>query len=276
MKQNISVDIAIMKGHLIVNLPVVFFLFACPGFSFYLYQENLIPKWGIGIAFLIGFILSWIVWSIMITKWRIWAFENVRNVHELKKRAIRERLIWRDGSIFEKTEIRSRSDKDKLKILGKKFEKDDVYREDYSIPPKTLIYYSKKKSYIELVISIGLVILSIYMINQGEKKGLFLGVIMIAICLFSLIKELKKILNNEPQIEIDKYGIKTKNIVFKEWNSIRDEEVTVEGYGKSMKSYLKFYYDNNKLEKIKIDDFNIKNKELTSILRTYRLRFNKL
>jgi hypothetical protein len=43
----------------------------------------------------------------MITKWRVWAFENVRNVHELKKRAIQEKLISADSSIFEKTEIRT-------------------------------------------------------------------------------------------------------------------------------------------------------------------------
>jgi hypothetical protein len=49
----------------------------------------------------------------MITKWRLWAFENVRNVHELKERAVQAKLIWPDHSIFEKMEIRSASDKER-------------------------------------------------------------------------------------------------------------------------------------------------------------------
>ena len=105
MREQISVDKAINRGHLIVNVPVFVSIIGCPALALYLSRQNLIPDWGIGIAFLIGFVLAWLIWSFMITKWRIWAFENVRNVHELKKRAIQEKLIWNEGNIFEKTEI---------------------------------------------------------------------------------------------------------------------------------------------------------------------------
>ncbi|WP_256867389.1 hypothetical protein [Winogradskyella forsetii] len=115
MREQTTVDKAIKRGHLIVNVPVFIAIIGCPALSLYLSKQNLIPGWGIGIAFFIGFVLAWFIWSFMITKWRIWAFDNVRNVHELKKRAIREKLIWNEGSIFEKTEIRRSEDKIKLK-----------------------------------------------------------------------------------------------------------------------------------------------------------------
>ena len=126
MRQEVSVDKAIKRGHLIVNVPVMITLIGCPALALYLSKQNLIPGWGIAVGFVIGFLFAWLIWSYMITKWRVWAFENVRNVHELKKRAIQEKLIWADGNIFEKTEIRNWEDKQKLKKLERKFEKEDV------------------------------------------------------------------------------------------------------------------------------------------------------
>lgn len=128
MRLHITVDQAISRGHFMVNVPVAIAFFGSPVLSIYLYHIRLISGWGIGVAFLIGFVLAWIIWSFMITKWRVSAFENVRNVHELKKRAIEEKLIWSDGNFFEKTEIRNSQEKIKLKELQKKFEIKDICR----------------------------------------------------------------------------------------------------------------------------------------------------
>jgi hypothetical protein len=80
-------------------------------------KSNIINGGIVVIFFLFEFVFAWLIWLFMITKWRIWAFQNVRNVHELKKRAIIEILIWEVGNFFEKTEIRSNHDKIKLKQL---------------------------------------------------------------------------------------------------------------------------------------------------------------
>ncbi len=275
MREQISVNKAIKIGHLIVNIPVFTAIIGSPAFALYLSKQNLIPGWGIGIAFLIGFVLAWLIWSYMITKWRIWAFENVRNVHELKKRAIQEKLIWNDGNIFEKTEIRNSEDKIKLRNLEKKFEKEDEHKEDYSLPPKIEIFYSKVYSYFELGVSILIIGVGIYFLLKGETKSYILGTIMSVIGLYSSAKELRKIFNNKPLIIIDNKGIKTKNIGFRNWASIKNEEVIQEGYGKSAKSYLTYFYDEDEYEKMKIDSLNVTHRELENIIRTYRTRNNK-
>ena len=275
MKEQISVDKAIKRGHLIVNVPVFISIIGFPALGLYLSKKNLIPGWGIGIAFLIGFVLAWLIWSFMITKWRIWAFENVRNVHELKKRAIQEKLIWNDGNIFEKTEIRNAEDKSKLKKLKKKFEQEDEYKEDYSLPPKMEIHYSKAYNYIELGISILIIAVGIYFFNKGETKQYILGAIMTGIGLYSTIKEFRKALDTKPKIIIDSKGIQTKNVEFKNWSNIENEEVIQEGYGKSAKSYLTYFYDEDEFEKIEIDSLNVTHRELENIIRTYRIRNNK-
>lgn len=275
MRQQITVDKAIKRGHLIVNVPVFIAIIGFPALALYLSKQNLIPSWGIGIAFLIGFVLAWLIWSFMITKWRIWAFENVRNVHELKKRAIQEKLIWYDGNIFEKTEIRNAEDKSKLKKLEKKFEQEDEYREDYSLPPKMEIHYSKVYNYFELGVSILIIGVGIYFFTKGETKQYILGAIMSGIGLYSTVKEFRKALDTKPKIIIDSKGIQTKNVGFKNWSNIESEEVVQEGYGKSAKSYLTYFYDEDEFEKIEIDSLNVTHRELENIIRTYRIRNNK-
>jgi len=276
MKQYISVDKAIRRGQLIVNVPVVIIMLGSPVLSIYLSKINLIPPpWNIVIGFILGFIFAWLAWSIMITKWRIWAFRNVRNVHELKKRAIQEKLIWKDGSIFEKTEIRTRKDKEALKEIEKRFEQDNGFYDDLSIPSKTEIYYSKLTSVIELIISVGLISIGIYFAKGGTPKNYILAGIIGLIGIYGSIKEFRKFLNNEPQIIIDDKGIKTIKTGFKSWADIVSAEVIVEGYGNSAKSYLTLSYANGESDKIKIDELNISGYRLENLLHTYRKRYNK-
>lgn len=275
MRQEISVNKAINRGHLIVNIPVFICIIGIPALSFYLSNQNLIPKWGIGIGFVLSFVVAWLVWSFMVTKWRIWAFENVRNVHELKKRAIQEKLIWNDRNIFEKTEIRNSEDKSRLKKLEKKFEHEDEYREDHSLPLKMEIHYSKAYNYVELGVGILIIGVGIYFFTKAETKQYILGAIISGIGLYSTIKEFRKTLDTKPKIIIDSRGIQTKNVEFKNWSSIKSEEVIQEGYGKSAKSYLIYFYDEEEFEKIEIDSLNVPHRELENIIRTYRIRNNK-
>lgn len=272
MREEISVSKAINRGHLIVNIPVFISMFGIPSFAFNLSHKNLIPNWGIGISFIIGFIVAWLVWSFIITKWRIWAFENVRNVHELKKRAIEEKLIWNDGKIFEKTEIRTSSDKIKLKELEKKFLKEDILKEDFSITHSRTIYFSKTTNFVEMGIMLFCFGLGIYLLMT--KDGYLRGVLFSVIGGYYAFKEYKQATNTKPQITISNNGIQTISVEFKNWNEIKNEEVVFESTGKRSKAYLKYDFESG-FEKIKIDDFDITPKEMENLLITYRIRNNK-
>ncbi len=277
MNKDISVNNAIKRGQLMVNLPVFIVLFGFPSLSWYLSYQNIIPEWGILVASGCGFLFSWLIWSYLITKWRIWAFENVRNVHELKKRAVEAKLIWSDNHIFEKTEIRTKNEKIKLKKIQEKFALEDVYKEDYSVPPITKIYYSKFDYSIQLIIAIVVIFLGSYINFNGniEIKNLVLGTIIILIGVYSGFLGYKKASYKEPIITINDKGISSRNIGFKNWSEIKNEEVITEGSGKSEKTYLFYWYDNNEYEQIDIDELNISHRKLENLLRTYRIRFNK-
>ena len=70
-----------------------------------------------GPTILLGFVGSWLIWSIQVPKWRLWAYPKVESISELKQAAVDSQLIWPDGSLLGKTEIASRAVKQKIKQL---------------------------------------------------------------------------------------------------------------------------------------------------------------
>lgn len=51
---------------------------------------------------------GWLWWSLMIPKWRLWAYERVPNIPLLKRLAVAVGLMWPTGSFLERTEIKSK------------------------------------------------------------------------------------------------------------------------------------------------------------------------
>lgn len=119
-EEEIEFNKALNYGQFFINFPVMIVMFGLMGLSWYLNTIGLISKLIMIVGFVISFILAWIVWSLSIAKWRIWAFEKIDEKFHyiLKKEAIKAKLIWPDGHIFEKTEIRSESQKRKIKAIN--------------------------------------------------------------------------------------------------------------------------------------------------------------
>ena len=161
------------------------------------------------------------------------------------------------------------------KKLERKFARDDVYREDYSLPPKTEIYYSKGTSYFELAASLLAMGVGLYMYTHANTQSYVLGTMMTCIGVYGIVKESRRAFNRTPQIVIDNKGMTTKKVDYREWAVIEGEEVVQEGYGQSAKSYLTYFYDGYQFEKVKIDALNVSHKKLENIIRTYRMRHGK-
>ncbi len=60
---------------------------------------------------------AWLAWSILTPRWRIWAYERVDDLDDLKAQAVTAGLIWPDGHFFERTEIRSPDQRQRIKQL---------------------------------------------------------------------------------------------------------------------------------------------------------------
>jgi len=272
MNETITVDEAIAKGHKMVNYPVMIIMFGTIGLTFYLGIQKILPTWIFPIGFILSFGLAWLYWSVMITKWRLWAFDNVRNVHELKKRAVQEKLIWADNSIFEKTEIRNSSDKEKLNSLQHKFKQEDIFQDDLTVPNETIIYYSKGKNFLEMAIMLGCLGIGIYLLLKTDSY--ILGSILSIAGAYLGFKEYKEATNTKPQIILNDKGIKTISTDFYDWTVIDNEEVISEGSGKHTHYYLTYEHPDG-VEHLQIDDYDTDQRNLNKLLILYRGRNKK-
>jgi hypothetical protein len=68
---------------------------------------------------------SWLVWSIQVPRWRLWAYRNAEDIAAVKRLAAEKQIIWPEGSIFEKTEIASREVTKTLSDLEGRAERDE-------------------------------------------------------------------------------------------------------------------------------------------------------
>ncbi|WP_353395847.1 hypothetical protein [Hydrogenophaga sp. 5NK40-0174] len=112
MSQRISTSRATWLGLLVVNAPVLFLLCG-PLFIFSQFvDDGAISRsynWLGLLVFGAGFLLAWIWWSVSAPKWRLWAYQRVEDIAELKARSVSVGLTWPDGHFFERTEVKSRS-----------------------------------------------------------------------------------------------------------------------------------------------------------------------
>jgi hypothetical protein len=110
---NVTIDQAIARGTRVVNAPVILLLLSpgivwvCGGRTLAVHIGDTAMFIAMIVLFVGCFIAAWLWWSVQVPKWRLWAYERVDDIPELKRRAIEARLIWPDRSIFSRTEIRS-------------------------------------------------------------------------------------------------------------------------------------------------------------------------
>lgn len=272
MRGNVSVQEALKKGRFtLVYLPMLILLGSI-GVTIYLVHSALVFGWTMPVLIIMGFISSWLVWSINVNKWKVWAFENVRNVHELKRKAIEEKLIWPDGSWFEKTEFKNNEQKQKLKYLEKKFLDEDVYFDDFNIPNETKIFYSKTSILFGFTIGSVLIGFTFYSFYIDETS--FYLLFITGLGLYFLYFSVSKIIKKGPQLILNPKGIKLYKKELCEWHLIHKDIVIQRKRGKHVYYYLEFEYKNDEIE-VELNDLGVKNDELEHLLRVYRLRYEK-
>lgn len=274
MSTNITVKEAVSKGRKMLIYPPITILFGIMFLGIYLLVEHFFEgiEWVFFFFIVGGFLLAWLYWSFKVTEWRIWAFSNVRNVHHLKKVAIRNNLIGKDGSFFEKTEIRNSLQKEALKKLEKKFLEKDVFHDDPSVPKETVIYFSKA-GIIFLIVTI--LLMALYFMFTGSSIkldpiaaiGIGVGVVIMAVASVRLMSK-------KPQIILNDSGVQLVNSGMISWKDIHKEDLQVRRNGKSVQHVLVIQHHNGTNE-IQINSLKTNINKLEHLMQVYRLRFEK-
>lgn len=275
MKEELTVDKAIQKGHQMVNYPIFAIMVLGLGLTFFfaIYLQS-------GLAMIVGFLLTfiaaWIWWSFRITKWRIWAFENCRNVHELKRRAINEKLIWPDGNRFERTEIRSLEQKNRLNLIDKKFsrkDKPEVVLDDGTTKTETKIYYSRVSIIINWLSVVMAVVFGVILIIKGSLSGYFVILLSLLVFYYAYQKTIIK----DAIIVLNPNGIKTLNTSFTPWENIEMIETQRRGMGKNSKWYLVIQFKNNDInglsgDELEVNDLSESPESISKLIKLYQQR----
>jgi hypothetical protein len=120
---HVLIEGALMKASMMIRPPMVYIAISiivvlCIVIMLW---NPIAPEYIGAVGFIIGLPLAWLWRSIMITKWKIWAYKNVDDVRELKKRAIEQNILYPDNHFLTRTEIRTRSQAEQLARLELKF-----------------------------------------------------------------------------------------------------------------------------------------------------------
>ena len=244
MKKYKSVSEVLRRGQIEVNGPVRIILVVVPILSIFL--SLIIPEKyaviGILSGLFLAFVLAWLWWSYKIVKWRIWAFENTKKSdwNKLKERAVIQKLIWNDGSIFERTEIRSKEDKRKIEKINSeigqieinKTEEDfslDKIEDDPKVPTKIEYKYKRSETIMSAFLPIILITIGLYLISIDR---IIIGILSVGMAIYHT--DLNKIIDiwkKEIQFSIGDEGIdikKFKQFGFVKWNNTQDISVDTE------------------------------------------------
>lgn len=270
---NISVDTAIEKAKRTILYPSLGILIGIPLILCILAELDIIQSWLVLIGFICSTLISILFWSFTITNWKIWAYKNVRNLHELKRRAIQEKLTYEDDSFYLKLEFKSQRQKEKLKYLEKRFENKDLFLDDNEIPTETIISFSKNGRSLIMYSGLGsLALISLTLSILFNIYGIILSILFVLfIYLFT-----KNKIKAQWQITLNENGIQTLNTNFYEWNKVKNEIVTEEGSSKYREYYLTYEHPTG-IEKLRIDITEISNIRLEKLMRIYRGRYeNKI
>jgi hypothetical protein len=271
MHEIISVEEAIKKGIYTVNLPALLIFISGLIASFtlafiFIRPYQMIP------GLVVSFVLATVYRTIMAAKWRIWAFDKVRNVHELHERALSEKLMFltnRPG--FGIINYNSESQKEKWEQLQAKFQQPDIFIDDKSIPAETIIRYSVLKYLIWTIVFLLMTIFGIYLLTLGGVISYIIGGPMILLGALNSYMRIKNMFNREPQIIINNQGIRTANTPFYRWKEIANEKMIREGVGKYAMYYLRYDYPKGNT-KFHFNDLDVNFMRLQKILKVYRGR----
>ena len=203
-----------------------------------------------------------------INKWRLWAFTNVQNVHELKKRTEMNNIISKDSKFYKKIET-----EEKYSNIRLRFAQDDTFIDDETIPNETIIYYSKTRSRVLMAICLLFFLLGLFLLIANDMNNTLkvFGVFLLLIGLFRFFKEYTKLKEREPQIILSNKGIKTKADFYK-WEEIEDEKIEFSGGTKQETQFYLTYRHPRGKKKINFTDFDVNSLKLSKLLVLYRKR----
>jgi len=229
-------------------------------------QKNYLPTY-VTIVLVVLLLLGY--WVTVSTYWRIWAFSRVTNVHQLKRMAVKEKLLTSESNELPKIALPSASQRARWAQIQKRFLEEDVFYDDKSVPEKTLIFYSRKTAIFFLIIAIIVVYIASSLTVTGRLKGYVWAIVISLFGLYLIWNACKKIFRRKPVISLSSQGIKILDSELLPWPIIADWRIEYRS-----KNY--YFEINHGLYSVKTGTLRIKRRRLLYLLELYQQRHENL
>ena len=270
----VTVDAAIKKGRVQLFwvplfIMLIIIILMSLGLAFAENGSDWVLVCGIGGFFLI-FLLPFLYYFIMLPRWRIWAFTNVRNVHELKQRARLGQIVPKEDSFLWRFEIKSAEQADMLRNLEERFLQADIFEDDYSIPYQTDYSYSQSDKFVFIFFTLAGFAGAIVLFTMHQ---VFTGLIVLAGAVGFGVLAYKRFNITGPVLSISNEGITSLENGFHAWSNITNEQVFWVSAGEA--SYYALSYETNgQTIKLSLKELTgLSSYKVDHVLRTYRGRF---
>jgi hypothetical protein len=123
LREILTIKDALSRATWTIKVPSMILMFGSWILPIMLMHRGVIPQygaagmWWLVSLFVLGFVLGWLVWSVQVPRWKLWAYARVRDISELKQKAIAAQIIWPDDSVFTRTEIMSKETRAGIRAL---------------------------------------------------------------------------------------------------------------------------------------------------------------
>ncbi len=216
----------IIVGHLIVNIPALILSLGLPIAIFNLIDQTPLNFVLACISFILGIGLSWLLWSLIIPKWRVWAFSQIHKGEwqTLKDLAVKNYLIWDNEHAYSKTEIRSEKDQIIIKKINEEIneqEEINLIKLDLSMHSELRYKLKKTEIYGEAFSKLMVMIFATILIITNQ---VILGLVLLALIFIigDNINPFKYFTDNDDYLIINNKGIYVNypKTNFVDWSTI--------------------------------------------------------
>ena len=255
---------------ILVYVPMTIFLSSMLGGAFLCAYVD--APWPFIVGFPLGFVLAWVYWALRVTRWKIWAFGHVRNVHELKMKAINYKILHPDDSFFGRLAFSTKAQRAALVALEGKFQQMDVLQDDASVPSETEIAYSRRSTIMAFVLGISAVVVGDYILLHNHKNpwGYIAMTFVFAVVFLNIAW--KQLAQRKPKIVLNESGVQLYGQPFLGWASIDRIRVVRLARGNQHHFWLDIVTADGRVE-MELTNLSCAPDKLDHLLQVYRARY---
>jgi len=278
--ENVSVEAAMKKAIRIRTTTLLIIIPYFLPFGIFLtlkgYSDT-VALTGTALCFVFSFIVGYIYNNIAMQRWRIWAFTNVRNVHELKD-AAEPNMFVPKSKLYFKSEFNSASYKHEWEALQYRFDTPDEIVEDFTIPDTVTIRANRLYQLLvsEIIFILSLIAGTLIMLFNSQYNMALYMLLAFIVVVFMQRKRLHQLFSNNVCLYMSADGLQINSKTLICWADIHKTSFRREvSERKGAETFLVINHKRG-ITEVALTPYRTNRYQLNNIIQTYKIRHGKI